>query len=391
MSAADLTYPADLLGFAQDLTPPERAKLAELRAHLDEHVRPLLPDAWERAECPAQIRGPLAELRLIDDPALLEDDGRCRPLYRGFLTLELARLDLAVSMLYGGQTGMFRTVVAEGGSDDQVAAWDDDIVGFRMTGCFALTEPEHGSDIAGGLATTARRTEDGWVLNGAKRWIGNATISDNVIVVAREDGGDRVLAFVVPTSSPGLTMSVIGYKSALRMVHNADIVLHEVNVGEERRLTRIESFRDINRAFRTLRAEIAWNAAGMQLGAYEAAAAYAARRVQFGRPIASFQLIQEKLVRIVANTAQTLALAVRLTTHPVDGVVAPSLVKLATADRLRESAALAREIVGGNGILIDHDVARFFTDAEAMYTFEGTREMNTLIVGRALTGFSAFT
>ena len=386
-----LDYPGDVLGFAGDLTDAERSKLAELRAHLDAHVRPLLIDAWENAETLAQIRDPLAALQLIDDPALLDDSGRCRPLYRGFLTLELSRLDLAVSIVYGGQTGMFRTVVTEGGSAEQVAAWDDDILAFRMTGCFGLTEPGHGSDIAGGLETTARRTPDGWVLDGAKRWIGNATISDNVIVVAREHGGDRVLAFVVPTGAPGVELGVIAHKTALRAVHNADIVLRGVVVGDDRRLPRIESFRDINRAFRHLRAEIAWNAAGMQLGAYDAAARYAAERVQFGHPIASYQLIQEKLVTIASNIAQTLALAVRLTTHPVDGVVAPSLVKLATADRLRESAALAREIVGGNGILLDYDVARFFADAEAMYTFEGTRDVNTLVVGRALTGYSAFT
>lgn len=385
-----LEYPGDVLGFAGDLTDAERSKLAQLRAHLDAHVRPLLIDAWERAETLAQVREPLAALHLIDDPALLGDEGVCRPLYRGFLTLELARCDLAVSILFGGQTGMFRTVVDEGGSAEQVAAWDDDIVSFRMTGCFALTEPDHGSDIAGGLETTARRTPDGWVLEGAKRWIGNATISDNTVVVAREHGGDRVLAFVVPSDAAGLELSVIAHKTALRAVHNADIVLRGVVVGEDRRLPRIESFADINRAFRHLRADIAWNAAGMQLGAYEAAARYAAQRVQFGRPIASYQLIQEKLVQMTANIAATLALAVRLTTHPVDGVVAPSLVKLATADRLRESAALAREIVGGNGILLDYDVARFFADAEAMYTFEGTREVNTLVVGRALTGFSAF-
>ena len=159
---------------------------------------------------------------------------------------------------------------------------------------------------------------------------------------------------------------------------------------EDRRLPRIESFRDINRAFRSLRADIAWSSAGMQLGAYAAASEYAQRRQQFGRPIAGFQLIQEKLVRIVANIAQTLALAVRTTTHPIADDVSPSLIKLIAADRLRESVALARETMGGNGILLDHDAVRFFADAEAMYTFEGTREMNTLIVGRALTGHSAF-
>ncbi|MDQ1129694.1 acyl-CoA dehydrogenase family protein [Microbacterium sp. SORGH_AS_0888] len=386
-----LDYPGDLLGFADGLTAAERAKLLELRTHLREHVRPLLVDAWERGDCPAGIRGPLAQLRLEDDPVLLGDDGAPSALYQGFKTVELSRLDLGVSIIYGGQVGMFRTLVREGGSPEQVVAWDADILSFRKTGCFALNEPDHGSDIAGGLATTARREGDDWVLDGRKRWIGNATISDELCVIAREEGGGRVLAFLVPSSAPGVTRSVIEHKGALRHVHNADIELVGVRVGEHARLPRIESFRDINRAFRVLRPAIAWNSVGMQLGAYDAAVAYALRREQFGAPIAGYQLIQEKLVQIVANIAQTLALAVRTTTHPLADDVTPSLIKLVAADRLRESAALAREILGGNGLLLENDVVRFLADAEAMYTFEGTREMNVLILGRALTGLSAFT
>jgi glutaryl-CoA dehydrogenase len=388
---AVLDYPGDLLGFADALTDVERAKLALLREHLNTRVRPLLIPAWEAGECPAEIRGPLAALRLEDDPALLGDDGRPSALYQGFKTLELSRLDLGVSIIYGGQAGMFRTLVLEGGSPEQIAAWDDDILAFRKTGCFALTEPEHGSDIAGGLSTTARRAGDGWVIEGRKRWIGNATISDELCVVAREQDGDRVLAFLVPATAPGVTLSVIEGKAALRHVHNAEIVLDEVYVPDEARLPRIESFHDINRAFRTLRPVIAWNSVGMQLGAYDAALRYAKERIQFGGPIAGYQLIQEKLVQIVANIAQTLALAVRTATHPVTDDVAPSMIKLVAADRLRESVALAREIVGGDGLLLKNDVVRFFVDAEAMYTFEGTREMNVLIVGRAITGISAFT
>lgn len=385
-----LAYPGDLLGFADDLTAAEREKLAALRAYLDENVRPVLVERWEAGESLGDFRQPIAALHLLDDPAVLGPDGRLRPLYRGFVTLELCRLDLAMSITYGGQVGMFRTVVLAGGSSEQIAAWEPGILDFTFTGCFALSEPDHGSDVAGGLATTARHTDDGWVLDGAKRWIGNATLSDNIVVVAREEGGERVLAFVVPADAPGVTRTVIPHKAAARMVHNADIVLDGVLVPEDRRLPRIESFHDINRAFRTLRADIAWSAAGMQLGAYEAAASYAQNREQFGRPIAGFQLVQDKLVRIVANIAQTLALAVRTTTHPIAEDVSASLIKLVAADRLRESVALAREIMGGNGILLDNDAVRFFADAEAMYTFEGTREINTLIVGRALTGLSAF-
>ncbi len=384
-----LDYPGDLLGFAGDLTAAERQKLAELRATLEKHVRPVLVERWERSEHLGDFRRLLADLHLLDDPAILVA-GEPRALYRGFITLELCRVDLAMAITFGGQVGMFRTVIHAGGSPEQIAAWDPGIVDFSFTGCFALTEPDHGSDIAGGMATTARRRGDTWVLDGAKRWIGNASISDNLVVVAREADGGRVLAFVVPADAQGVRIDVIPHKAATRMVHNADILLDGVEVPEVRRLPRIESFADITRAFRPLRTGIAWSAAGMQLGAYEAALEYTMEREQFGRPIAGFQLVQQKLVQVVANIAQTLALAVRSASHPLDDDVSPSLVKLVVADRLRDSVALVRESMGGNGILLDHDAVRFFADAEAMYTFEGTRDVNTLIVGRALTGMSAF-
>lgn len=386
--AADL-YPGDLLGFANALTPAEVDKIRRLRDFLDTEIRPVLAERWEKAANLGDFRAGLARLRLLDDPALVTEAGAVRELYRGFVTLELSRLDLAVSILYGGQANMFRTLIHAGGSPEQIAEWDRGILDFTFTGCFALSEPDHGSDIAGGIETVARRQGDGWTLDGAKRWIGNATISENIVVIAREQGGDRILAFVVPTESEGVECRVIEHKAAARMVHNAEVTLRDVHVSETRRLPRIESFRDVNRAMRELRADVAWTAAGMQLGAYDAVLAYATRRTQFGRPIAGFQLVQEKLVRIVANIAQTLSLASRMAEAPADDVGA-SLVKIVVADRLRESVALARETLGGNGILLEYDVARFFVDAEAVYTFEGTREMNTLIVGRAITGLSSF-
>lgn len=389
MSEAAGLYPGDLLGFANALTSAELDKLHLLRTFLDAEVRPVISERWEQGTNLQDFRAGLAQLRLLDDSALLAANGAVREIYRGFVTLELSRLDLAVSILYGGQANMFRTLIHAGGSAEQIAEWDQGILDFTFTGCFALSEPDHGSDVAGGLETVARREGEDWILDGAKRWIGNATISDNIVVIAREQGGDRILAFVVPADSSGVDCRVIEHKAAARMVHNADITLRGVRVPEARRLPRIESFHDVNRALRGLRADVAWTAAGMQLGAYDATLAYAKERVQFGRPIAAFQLVQDKLVRIVANIAQTLALASRMAEEPADDVGA-SMVKIVVADRLRESVALARETLGGNGVLVDYDVVRFFIDAEALYTFEGTREMNTLIVGRAITGHSSF-
>lgn len=383
----------DLFAYSSALTDPERAKLTDLRHLLDTRARPFLADWWDRAECPEHLRGELAELHLDDDPAILDATGAARPLYVGFRNFELARCDLSVATLYGGQVGMFRTLVREGGSPEQVEALDARIAAFEYTGCFALTEPGHGSDVARGLETRARRDGDTWHIDGHKRWIGNAAISDVITVIAKDEADGAAKAFLVPRDAAGVTLEDIRGKMSLRMVRNSDITLDNVIVDDSQRLKRINSFGDVNAILASLRPDVAWNAAGMQAGAYEAARAYALARTQFGRPIAGFQLIQEKLVRMLGNATASLAMAVRLTELREAGLGADehsALTKAWVADRLRETVALGREIAGGEGITLASHVARFFADAEAVYTFEGTREMNSLIVGRAITGLSAF-
>jgi len=387
--------PTDLLGYWDELlTDVERAKLRALRALLEERARPHLADWWEAAESPAHLRRELAALRLEDDPALLGDEGRVNPFYTGFKHFEFARFDLSIGMVYGGQSGMFRTVVREGGSPEQVAALDARIASFEYTGCFALTEPDHGSDIALGLETTATREGDTWRITGRKRWIGNAAISDVILVIAKDAADGRAKAFLVPRDAPGVSLTDIRGKIAARMVRNSDIMLDDVQVDESQRLQRIDSFRDVSAILAQLRFVIGWNAAGLQTGAYEAALRYALGREQFGRRIAGFQLIQEKLTRMLGNATSTLALAVRLTELKRRGEltdVNAALAKTWAADRARETVALGREIGGAEGVRVENDLARFFGDAEALYTFEGTHEMNSLIVGRAITGLSAFT
>ena len=386
--------PTDLFGYTELLSAAERAKLQSLRDLLEDRARPHLAEWWERAESPAHLRAELAALRLEDDPDLLDADGQPNHHYVGFKHFELARFDMSIGTLYGGQVGMFRTVVREGGSAEQVARLDPLIPSFDLTGCFALTEPNHGSDVAGGMETTATREGEGWRITGHKRWIGNAALSDVIIIVAKDAADGRAKAFLVPRDSPGLTITDIGGKISLRMVRNADIVLDDVRIDESERLQRIDSFRDVSAILARLRFVVGWNAAGLQAGAYEAALAYALARRQFGRPIAGFQLIQEKLTRMLGNATATLAMAVRLTELHRRGDMGDehaALAKTWSADRARETVALGREICGAEGIRVDNDVARFFADAEALYTFEGTHEMNSLIVGRAVTGLSAFT
>jgi glutaryl-CoA dehydrogenase len=260
-------------------------------------------------------------------------------------------------------------------------------------GAFGLTEPLSGSDSAQGLRTVATRDGDDWVLNGSKRWIGNATFSDLTIIWAKSAEDGQVKGFIVPTSTPGYTATKIEDKQSLRIVQNADIVLDGVRVPERLRLQQANSFRDTASVLRLTRAEVAWAAVGNSIGAYEAALAYAGERVQFGKPIAAHQLVQDLLVKCIGNITASLGMVVRVSQMLDDGKQRDehaSLAKAYTTARMRETVAYAREVLGGNGIVLEYDVARHFADAEALYSYEGTREMNTLIVGRSITGQAAF-
>ncbi|GHF19273.1 acyl-CoA dehydrogenase family protein [Pseudolysinimonas yzui] len=386
-----MTTGHDPYGFADLLDDAERAALARLRAVLDTRVEPLVAEHWERATFPEQIIAPLADLRLMDPPEFGGATDAGHALYRGFRNFELARTDVSVATFYNGQSGLFRTSVELGGSEAQVADLAPRIRSFELRGAFALTEPDHGSDIARGMQATARRDGDDWVIDGRKRWIGGAVLADVIVVFARTEEG--VGAFLVPRDAPGLTLTTMTGKIALRIVQNSDIQLVGVRVPESARLARVSTFADVARMLGAMRADVAWIAVGAQAGAYEAAVAYVREREQFGRAIGGFQLVQSKLATMLGNLTASLALVVRLTQRQAAGLSSDedsALAKMWTAARLRETVALGREVAGGNGILLEHRLARFFADAEAVYSYEGTHEINALIVGRGITGLSAF-
>jgi glutaryl-CoA dehydrogenase len=384
------------------LTGAERRVLGRLRTFLDEQARPLLADYWERGEFPDQLARPLVELDLMEPAELTGAPGAgwrpARGIYQGFRIFELARTDASLATFYTAQAGLFRTAIRVGASAEQQAEWMPKVLDFSLKGVFSLTEPESGSDIAGGLSTTARREKTGdgdiWVLDGAKRWIGGAATADVLAVFARDVADGQVKAFLVDREAAGMTLEKIHGKTALRMMQNAHITLAGVRVPEARRLQNVNSFGDVAAMLRAMRSDVAWIATGLQAGAFEAALRYVAERQQFGRPLGSFQLVQEKLARMLGNVTSALSLVVRLTEQQSKGIYRDqdsALAKMQTSLLMRETVALAREVVGGNGITLEADVARFHADAEAVYSYEGTHEINALIVGRALTGESAFT
>ena len=391
---ADATFGFDPYAMAAvHLSPAAMLTLGRLQQTLDDDIRPLLADAWETATMPAEVLDGLIPLDLMEPEGMDAAEARAS-LYSGFRNYVLARTDVSVATLYNAQSGLFRTAVALGGSPAQAAELDPRIRSFALKGVFALTEPEHGSDIAGGLSTTARRAGDGWVIDGAKKWIGGAAASDVLVVFARDPEDQAVKAFLVPTDAPGVRLEPITGKTALRPMQNALITLDGVRVPDTARLDGVNGWRDVAGILRAMRSDVAWIAAGLQAGALDAAVRYVRERRQFDRTLGGFQLVQEKLARMLGNTVASLALVVQLSLHQDrSGAYADensALAKMQTARLARETVALGRELLGGNGILLEHDAARFFADAEAVYSYEGTHEINALIVGRALTGASAF-
>lgn len=384
---------ADFYSYADALSEPEREALTRLRGWLETEVKPVIGGYWERAEFPMHLIEPLAGLGVLsyawEETRSFENSA----VFRGFVTLELARVDASIGTFVGVQNGLATGSIAVAGSDEQRAEWIPRLASGEVLGAFGLTEPDSGSDSARGLRTTARREGDEWVLNGAKRWIGNATFSDITIIWAKDEADGQVKGFIVPTDTPGYSATKIEGKISLRPVQNADITLTDVRVPDTLRLQRATSFRDTAAVLRATRAEVAWSAVGTAIGAYEAALAYTKQRVQFGKPIAAHQLIQDHLVKCLGNITASLGMVVRVSELQDRGLQRDehsALAKAYATARMRETVAWAREACGGNGIVLDHGVARFFADAEALYSYEGTREMNTLIVGRAITGEAAF-
>jgi glutaryl-CoA dehydrogenase len=392
---------ADYYDVERRLDARERGKLAELRAFLAAEVAPHCVGWWEREEFPHELLPELARLGLSTP----HRHGYSR-LFTGLVIAELTRVDTSIATFFMVHHDLFVEGLYAFGTHEQRARYLADAVALRTTGAFALTEPEHGSDIAGGLSTTARRDGDGWVLDGAKRWIGNGTFADHLLVWAREvpgpgsaaegahDGGGpgAVRGFIVAGDSPGLTRRRIEHKTALRTVQNADLALEGVRVAEADRLQGVASFEDTRTMLLGSRLLVAWQAVGQQFAAFDLARAYALERAQFGRPLAKFQLVQGQLVQMLGNATASMAMLAELTALQDEGAATMARVALAKAwvtARMRETVALGRGILGGNGILADYGMAKVFADAEAIYTYEGTHEVNSLIVGRDITGVSA--
>ena len=396
MSVAKQTLPqvdGDFYHIGTILDEEDQALLHQVRAFMEAEVTPIINHYWTREEFPHQILPELAALNVVGLPYHGYGCPGKSALLDGLMMMELARADCSIATFMGVHSGLAMGSIYLCGSEEQKRQWLPPMARLEKIGAFGLTEPEVGSGASRGLTTTARREGQTWVLSGQKKWIGNATFSDVTVIWARDVADNQVKGFLVKKGTPGFRPKKIKDKIALRVVQNALITLEDCRVPEANRLQQAHSFKDVAAMLRMTRAGVAWEAVGCARGAYELALTYAKEREQFGRPIGRFQLVQDLLVRMLGNITASACMVMRLSQMQDAGIMSDehaSLAKAFCTVKMRETVGYARELLGGNGILLDHQVGRFVADAEAIYSYEGTREMNSLIVGRAITGFSAF-
>jgi len=379
------------------LSDQEREIRDRVRTFVDTEVLPIINDYWERAEFPFELVPKLAQLGVVGGPIQGYGCPGLSRLGQGMVTLELSRGDGSVNTFLGVQNGLAMGSINMLGSQEQKQRWLPGMAKLEKIGAFALTEPKHGSDSVA-LETTARRDGDHWILNGAKRWIGNGSIAHVVIVWGRDEADGKVKGFIVERDDDGAypegyTAELITGKIGKRAIWQPDITLDNVRVPEDNRLAEANSFRDVSRVLTATRGGASWESAGHAVAAYEAALTYSTNRDQFGKPIASYQLVQNKLANMLAEVTAIQLMCFRMAQLQEQGKLTgpmASLAKMATAKKARWICSEARDILGGNGLLLDFHVARHLTDMEVVHTYEGTDSIQSLIIGRDVTGISAF-
>lgn len=384
----------DYLKLENFLPDEHKALVQDVRAFVRNTVWPKINSYWDKAEFPWEIAMELKQLPILGGMIRGFGSAGLDPMALGMVMYELAKGDGSLTTFYGVHSGLAMGSIGLLGSNEQRERWLPAMSRLEKIGAFAMTEPERGSN-AVDLQTNVKRDGDHYVLNGAKRWIGNASIADILIIWARDDEG-KFGGYVIenPKEVEGVTITDLIGKIGKRSVLNADITLNNVRVPVENRLEKANSFRDVGKVLMMGRYGVAWEAAGVAAGMFELALEYAKNREQFGKPIASYQLIQQKLVEMATEVTLSKAMCFQLANLLIAGQMdegIASMAKYNNARKARQVALLARETLGGNGILIENHIARLMLDAEVIYTYEGTNEINLLLVGRDLTGINAIT
>jgi glutaryl-CoA dehydrogenase len=374
------------------LTDEEREVRDKVRAFADREVIPIINDYWDKAQFPFELIPKVAELGIAGTSIQGYDCPGMSQVAAGLAAIEMARGDGSLNTFFGVHSGLVMSTIAICGGEDQKEKWLPQMARMEKIGAWGLTEAKHGSDSVR-LETSARRDGDEWVLNGEKRWIGNATFADVIVIWARDEEDGEVKGFLVEKGTEGYSTELITGKMGKRAVWQPDIKLEDVRIPVENKLEHANSFKDTNKVLTATRGGVAWEAIGHAIAAFEAALTYAKEREQFGKPIAGFQLIQNKLANMLAEITAMQLMCYRLAQLQEQGKMTgpqASLAKMNNAKKAKQVCSDARDIMGGNGVLLEYHVARHLADMEIVYTYEGTDTIQSLIVGRDLTGISAF-
>ena len=397
MTDATVTRPlgealaTDYFFIRDQLTDEQWERFIETRRFVDREVLPVIGGYWERAELPWPLIARLAELGIVGEDIEGYECPGMSPIACGLVHMELNRGDGSLGTFLGVQAGLAMKAIAMLGSEEQKERWLAPMSRLEKVGAFALTEPDHGSD-AVALETSARRVGGEYVIDGAKRWIGNGTIADVIVVWARGEDG-QVGGYLVEKGTPGYEAAVIEGKGSARAIWQADIELRCVRVPAENRLPGGAQFQGHRPRACGHRSSCAWAALGHAVAAYDAALVYTQRRTQFGRPLCSFQIVQERLVKMLAEVTAMQLYCMQIGRLAEQGRLTDTiagLAKLNNTRKARQVIAEARDLLGGNGLLLDYHVIRHMADIEAIHTYEGTETIQTLIVGRDITGIGAF-
>ncbi|MCC3274025.1 acyl-CoA dehydrogenase family protein [Arthrobacter zhangbolii] len=391
-----MTDATDFYLLEESLTDEQREVQLRVRTFANEQVAPIINDYWDRAEFPFELVPKLAGLGVVG--TTIEGYG-CPGMDRlssALVSMEMSRVDGSVNTFLSVQSGLTMGSINLLGSEEQKNRWLPRMANLDAIGSFALTEPDHGSDSVG-LETSARRDGDSYILNGKKRWIGNASFADVVVIWARDEADGKVKGFVMEknadgTYPQGYQAEVITGKVGKRAILQPDITITNLRIPAENVLVDSKGFRDVSRVLMATRGNASWEALGHAMAAYEAALAYSLQRRQFGKQIAGFQLVQNKLANMLAELTAMQLICFRITNLQEAGKLTgpmSSMAKMHTAKKARWICSEARDMLGGNGLLLEYQVARHMTDMEVVYTYEGTDSIQSLLIGREITGINA--
>jgi len=389
----ETNYDSDFYSIFNNLSDEDNQLRLKVRAFMEENVKPIINDYWYKDEFPHEL---IPKLRKLDICGLSYHGYGCQnksSLLDGVVSAELSRIDPSISTFIGVHSGLVMGSIYLCGSEEQKEYWLPKMRRMEVLGSFGLTEPLVGSAVAGGLTTTCEKKDGKWILNGQKKWIGNSTFSDITIIWARDISDNQVKGFIVDADNPGFSVEKIEGKISLKIVQNGLITLNNCIIEESNRLQNANSFKDTSKVLKMTRAGVAWQSVGLSMGAYETTVKYCASRKQFGKTIDSFQLTQSHLANMLGDLTAMQNMVYQLSRLQDQGSMRDeqaSLAKVWITKAMRRLVSTGRELFGGNGILLEYDIAKYMADAEALYSYEGTAQINELIVGRSITGKQAF-